>query len=314
MGINHKLLLWASVAIAAVSVSQVQAQQASQNPSVTLPPVTVQQANRQARRAAVRARTVRPVGAPAIRTRAARAPRATTAASNTRGSYLDPRSTTATKTDTPVLETAQSISTITRRQIDDQNPQTVSNALRYTAGVLSDADTNSRYDSIFIRGFGSFGTTTNYVSFLDGLKLPRGQAFANTAIDPFLLDHIDVLKGPSAVLYGQTSPGGLVNQVSRMPSADPYNEIRVEGGTYGRIQSGITSQGALDKEGQWLYSLSAIGRWSGTRYDNVDEERYAVAPSLTWAPDMDTRFTIQSYYQKDPKGGYFNSIDSRGYK
>lgn len=88
----------------------------------------------------------------------------------------------------------------------------------------------------------------------------------------------------------------------------PYNEVRVEGGTYGRIQSGITSQGALDKDGHWLYSLSAIGRSSGTRYDNVDEQRFAVAPALTWAPDADTRFTVQSYYQKDPKGGYFNSL------
>ncbi|GAA3842860.1 TonB-dependent siderophore receptor [[Pseudomonas] carboxydohydrogena] len=309
MGLDHKPLLWAAVAVtvAAVSASEVQAQQAPEQSGATLPPVTVQAPKPQVRRAASRRRAAKPVTAPVVPRQAA-APRATTAASNTTGSYLDQRSIAATKTDTPVLETPQSISTITRRQIDDQNAQTVSNALRYTAGVLSDADTNSRYDSIFIRGFGSFGTTTNYVSFLDGLKLPRGQAFANTAMDPFLLDRIDVLKGPSAVLYGQTSPGGLVNQVSRMPSAVPYNEVRIEGGTYGRIQSGITSQGALDKDGHWLYSLSAIGRSSGTRYDNVDEERYAVAPAITWAPDTDTRLTIQSYYQKDPKGGYFNSL------
>ena len=161
---------------------------------------------------------------------------------------------------------------------------------------------------MFIRGFGAFGTATNYVNFLDGLKLPRGQAFGNTSIDPFLLDRIEVLKGPSAVLYGQTSPGGLVKQVSRMPSAAPYNELRVEGGTYGRIQSGITSQGAIDKDGHWLYSLTAIGRSSGTRYQGVDEERYGVAPALTWRPDADTRLTILSYYQRDPKGGYFNSL------
>jgi iron complex outermembrane receptor protein len=116
---------------------------------------------------------------------------------------------TATKTSTPVLETPQSISTVTRHQLDEQNPQTVGNALRYTAGVLSEVDATSRYDSVFLRGFGAFGTATNFVSFLDGLKLPRGQAFAVTSIDAFLLDRIDVIKGPSAVLYGQISPGGL---------------------------------------------------------------------------------------------------------
>ncbi|MBK5957657.1 TonB-dependent siderophore receptor [Rhodoplanes elegans] len=227
---------------------------------------------------------------------------------DTRDSYLDKTSSAATKTDTPVVETPQSISIVTRRQIDDQNAQTVGNALRYTSGVLSDADTNARYDSVFIRGFGGFGTSTNYVGFLDGLKLPRGQAFANTAIDPFLLDRVEVLKGPSALLYGQTSPGGIVDQISRMPSATPYNEVRLEGGSHGRIQSGVTSQGAIDKEGHWLYSLTAIGRSSGTRYDDVDEKRVAVAPALTWAPDADTRLTILSYYQRDPEGGYFNSL------
>jgi iron complex outermembrane recepter protein len=305
MGIDRKAIVWMAVAAATVSASEVEAQQTQSERSVILPPVTVQQPNRPARRVASRPRTVRPAAAPTVPVRTARDARAT---GNTTESYLNQRSATATKIDTPVLETPQSMSTITRRQMDDQNVQTVGNALRYTAGVLSDADTNARYDSIFMRGFGAFGTDTSYVSFLDGLKLPRGQGFAIAAIDPFLLDRVDVLKGPSAMLYGQTNPGGLVNQVSRMPSAVPYNEVFVEGGSYGRIQSGVTSQGALDKEGKWLYSLSAIGRSSGTRYDGVDEQRVAVAPAITWAPDMDTRFTIQSYYQKDPKGGYFNSL------
>ena len=66
---------------------------------------------------------------------------------------------TATKTSTPVLETPQSISTVTRKQIDEQNPQTVGNALRYTAGVLSEVDATTRYDSVFLRGIGGFGTS-----------------------------------------------------------------------------------------------------------------------------------------------------------
>lgn len=313
---NRVFVICATLTATAVSVAKATAQQvAPPGNSTALPPVTVTAPNRQERRAAPNngiehARRATPrmvqrntdVTSPPILVNADRAQ------DSTRERYLDKRSTTATKTDTPVLETPQSISTVTRRQIDDQNAQSVSNALRYTAGVLSDADTNSRYDSVFIRGFGAFGTATNYVNFLDGLKLPRGQAFANTSIDPFLLDRLEVLKGPSAVLYGQMSPGGLVNQISRMPSATPYNEFRLEGGSYGRIQSGITSQGAIDKAGHWLYSLTAIGRSSGTRYDNVDEQRFAVAPALTWTPDEDTRLTILSYYQRDPKGGYFNSL------
>ncbi|PRX08800.1 UNVERIFIED_ORG: iron complex outermembrane receptor protein [Martelella mediterranea] len=213
----------------------------------------------------------------------------------------------AMKTETPVIETPQSVTTVTRRQMDEQSPQTVSQALRYTAGVLSDRDANTRYSSIFMRGFGAFGTATNYVSYMDGLKLPRGQAFAQVAIDPYLLDRIDVLKGPSGVLYGQMNPGGLVDQVSRVPAAEPYNEVFLQGGSFGRVQGGITSRGSLTEDDSLLYSFTGIGRSSGTRYDDVDEEVYGFAPSLTWQPDLDTSLTISGYYQKTPEGGYFNS-------
>lgn len=214
----------------------------------------------------------------------------------------------ATKTVTPVAETPQSITTIARKQIDDQNPQTVGEALRYTAGVLSDRDSSSRYDSVFLRGFGSFGTATNYVSYLDGLKLVRGQAFATSSIDPFFLDRVDVLKGPSALLYGQISPGGLVNQVSREPSDVQSNEVRLETGSDGRAQGGFYSTGPITADGTLQYGLATVGRSSGTRYDDVDEQRLGVAPSLKWQPDGDTSMVISGYYQRDPEGGYFNSI------
>lgn len=214
----------------------------------------------------------------------------------------------ATKSSTPVLETSQSVATVTRKQLDDQAAQTVSEALRYTSGVLSDRDTNTRYDSVFLRGFGAFGTATNYVSFLDGLKLPRGQAFAQASIDPYLLDRVDVLKGPSALLYGQISPGGLVNQVSRQPTGQTSHEVQLEIGSDGRVQAGLSTQGTLNDDGTLQYRLSAIGRDADTRYDDVHERRTAVAPTLRWQPDEDTVLTLSAYYQNDPDGGYFNSI------
>lgn len=215
---------------------------------------------------------------------------------------------TGTKTATSVIETPQSVTTITRKQIEDQNPQTVGEALRYTAGVLSDRDSNSRYDAIFLRGFGNFGTATSYVNYLDGLKLPRGQAFATPSVDPFFLDHVDVLKGPSALLYGQISPGGLVNQVSREPSATQSNEVRIEGGSDRRFQAGLYSTGPVTDDGTVQYGIGIVGRTAGTRYDDVEEQRFGIAPVIKWQPDADTSLVVSGYYQRDPDGGYFNSI------
>ena len=168
-------------------------------------------------------------------------------APDTSESYILPEMVSATGTLTPVVETPQSVTVLTRRQFDDQNTQTVGQALRYTAGVLSEVDATTRNDSVFLRGFGNFGTSTNFVSHLDGLRLPRGQFFAQAAIDPFLLDRIDVLRGPSALLYGRTSPGGLINMVSRNPDGTTGGEARLEFGSFGRTQTGVEVHGIADE-------------------------------------------------------------------
>jgi iron complex outermembrane receptor protein len=230
------------------------------------------------------------------------------AAPDTSESYVLPDMLSATGTLTPVLETPQSVTVLTRRQFDDQNTQTVGQALRYSAGVLSEIDATTRYDSVFLRGFGNFGTDTNFVSHLDGLRLPRGQFFGQGAIDPFLLDRIDILRGPSALLYGQTSPGGLINMVSRNPDGTTGGEARFELGSNGRVQVGTEIHGVLDKNETLKYSLATMGRMSGTRYKDVDEARFGIAPRLVWEPTDQTSITLGAYYQSDPEGGFFNSV------
>ncbi|MDV2079697.1 TonB-dependent siderophore receptor [Marinobacter xestospongiae] len=231
---------------------------------------------------------------------------------DTSNTYLLPEMRSATKTDTEVSETPQALTVLTRKQFDDQNTQTVGQALRYTAGVLSEIDSSTRYDSVFLRGFGAFGTDTQFVSFLDGLRLPRGQGFAQTAIDPFLLDRVDVLKGPSSLIYGQTSPGGLVNMVSRNPDGSDGGEVRLEYGTDQRLHLGVDLHGLANSSGTLQYSVAAMGRKSNARYAGVEEQRNAIAPVLVWQPTDRTRLTVGGYWQRDPEGGYFNSIYPAG--
>jgi iron complex outermembrane recepter protein len=226
--------------------------------------------------------------------------------------YVAPVTTTGSKTDTPLIEAPQSLGVVTRDQIDDQGALSVSQALRYTAGVLPEVRPSARYDSVFVRGFGGQGTGAAYVNFLDGLRQGRGLYYGVPNTDPWLLERIEVLRGPASVLYGQTGAGGIVNLVSRRPTATPVNEVRLEAGSYGLAQAAFDFGGPLTEDGKVLYRLTGIGRTANTQFDFSDEKRIAIAPALTWRPTDNTSITFLSSYQYDPYGGFYNFVPAVG--
>lgn len=226
--------------------------------------------------------------------------------------YVAPVTTTGSKTDTPLIEAPQSVGVVTRDQIDDQAPLSVSQALRYTAGVLPEVRPSARYDSVFVRGFGGQGTGAAFVNFLDGLRQGRGLYFGVPNTDPWLLERIEVLRGPASVLYGQTGVGGLVNLVSRRPTTTPTNEVRIEAGSHALLQTAFDFSGPLTSDGEFSYRLTGLARTANTQYDFAEEERIAIAPALTWRPDDNTILTILASYQKDPEGGFYNFVPASG--
>jgi len=226
--------------------------------------------------------------------------------------YVAPVTTTGSKTDTPLIEAPQSLGVVTRDQIDDQAAQSVSGALRYTAGVLPEVRPSARYDSVFVRGFGGQGTGAAFVNFLDGLRQGRGLSQGVPNTDPWLLERIEVLRGPASVLYGQTGVGGLVNLVSRRPSAVPSNEVRLEAGSNALVQTAFDTTGPLTADGRLLYRLTGIARKAETDFDFAREERIAIAPALTWRPGDNTTLTVLSSYQYDPRGGFYNFAPASG--
>jgi iron complex outermembrane receptor protein len=213
--------------------------------------------------------------------------------------YLASRSGTGTKTDTPLLETPQSISIVTKDQIAAQGAQSIVEALRYTPGVTLDTfGATTFFDSAKLRGFEA-------PRYLDGLRLPidPGTQFAYPRIEPYGLERLEVLRGPSASLYGQTDPGGLINMVSKRPTATPQHEIVGTFGSFDRFQGAFDSSGPIDKNGEFLYRLVGLARSTDGQQDFVHENRLFIAPSLTWRPTTDTSFTILTQYQNiDNKG------------
>jgi iron complex outermembrane receptor protein len=206
--------------------------------------------------------------------------------------YVAPVTSTATKTDTPLIETPQSISVITRDQLDDRAVQSITEALGYTAGTFSGTVADPRFDDPNIRGF-SAGPN----QFLDGLRILRN--FGAPAIEPYGLERVEVLRGPSSVLYGQSVPGGLVNMVSKRPTDDKFGEVNLQAGSHDRYQGSFDLGGPLDPDGKFLYRLTALGRDSGTQMDDVDDDRWFVAPALTWKPTSDTKLTLLGRFQHD---------------
>ncbi len=227
-----------------------------------------------------------------------------------RHSVVAKTSNAATKTDTPLIDTPQSVSVVTREEMDLQDARTLGEALRYTAGIASEnRGFSTRYDQISIRGFNA---VDGIDEFIDGLKLFNGAFYTTQQIDPFLLDRVDVLQGPPSVLYGQASPGGIVALTSKLPTADPIHMISLEGGSYGYIRGTVDFGGALDPNGKFLYRLAATGFTSGSQDEHTRSERVAITPSISWRPNSDNTFTIDAFYQHDPRGGGYGSLPDVG--
>lgn len=220
--------------------------------------------------------------------------------------YVATRSATGTKTDTPIIETPQSISVVTRDQIEAQNADSAKQALRYTAGVAGENRGNfGGYDIMYGRGF-------ILDQYWDGMKLPGAAGVFPPQPEMYGVERVEFLRGPSSVLFGQGSLGGLVNLVSKRPSAIASNEVVLQGGSYGRIQGGFDSTGPLDKNGDFLYRVVGFAKDAGNQVDFVKEQRYYISPALTWRPTKDTSWTVKFDYQNDPAVGYYNFVPMQG--
>ncbi|EPF20868.1 TonB-dependent siderophore receptor [Cedecea davisae DSM 4568] len=220
------------------------------------------------------------------------------------------RSATATKTDTPIEKTPQSISVVTREEMDTRQPQTVKEALDYTPGVFSTRGSSSTYDVVSIRGF-TTSSTVNTNQYLDGMKL-QGDNYSEASMDPYFLERVELLRGPVSVLYGKSHPGGVVSMVSKRPTTEPLHEIQFKMGTNNLWQTGFDFSDALDDNGEFSYRLTGLGRSENAQQDMVKSNRYAIAPSFSWRPDDKTDFTFLSNFQSDPNAGYYGWLPRQG--
>ncbi|HEA7606144.1 TPA: ferrichrome porin FhuA [Escherichia coli] len=220
------------------------------------------------------------------------------------------QSATGTKTDTPIQKVPQSISVVTAEEMALHQPKSVKEALSYTPGVaVGTRGASNTYDYLIIRGFAADGQSQN--NYLNGLKM-QGNFYNDAVIDPYMLERAEIMRGPVSVLYGKSSPGGLLNMVSKRPTTEPLKEVQFKAGTDSLFQTGFDFSDALDDDGVYSYRLTGLARSANAQQKGSEEQRYAIAPAFTWRPDDKTNFTFLSYFQNEPETGYYGWLPKEG--
>lgn len=207
---------------------------------------------------------------------------------------------TASKTTAPLIETPQSVSVISRDQIDLLNFVDVQQAVRYTAGIVGENyGPDLRFDFLTLRGFVP-------VQYVDGLQAPVSSTISNVGVDLYGFEAVDILKGPAGVLYGTTPPGGIYNLTSRRPSTRTSGEIQLKYGTDDFKQAAGTITGELTNGVS--ARLTGLYRDRDGQTDFVTARRAYVAPAVAFDIGPDTKITALGYYQWDRVEGDTNGF------
>ena len=225
------------------------------------------------------------------------AKRSTEEATGPVGGFVAKRSSTATKTDTALLETPRSISVVTREQIEAQGASNILDTLGYTPGVYT-TSLPSTLDSslVWLRGIRSQLGETYY---RDGMRSASSTSYNYRSPEPYGLERIEVLRGPASVMFGQNAPGGIINLVSKQPTDTPQRQVEVQAGSFNRKQLAADLAGPLDEAGVWAYRLIGLKRDSDSQIDHARDDRDYLSGALTWRPTVNTSITFQGEYQRN---------------
>lgn len=204
-----------------------------------------------------------------------------------------------TKTDTPLIEVPQPISVITDDVYLAQGAITISDTVRYAAGVNSDAyGRDTRVDSFTIRG-------VNALQFRDGMR-DIFSYYASIAADPYNFSRVEVVRGPASVLFGQGSIGGIINLVSKTPLFTNSADMNLVYGSYDRKEAMADVNGVVHDT--LAARIVARVRDADTYVDHVPDDRVMIAPSVTWRPGARTDITLLGLYQDDHTGSTANFL------
>ncbi|PPD05063.1 MAG: TonB-dependent siderophore receptor [Methylobacter sp.] len=197
--------------------------------------------------------------------------------------YTVTNSRTATKTDTPIIETPVSVQVVPRSVLSDQKTTRVTEALENVSGVRAQSSLGAGTGFI-IRGF------RTPLIYRNGLvAVPNG---FRSEFDTSNIESIEVLKGPASVLFGRSEPGGLINVTTKKPLDIPYYSLEQRFGSFDLYRTEWDATGPVNDDKTLLYRFTGSYQDSNSFRDFISNDRVLIAPSLTWRPNDATDFTI----------------------
>ncbi|AMR65535.1 TonB-dependent siderophore receptor [Aquipseudomonas alcaligenes] len=200
--------------------------------------------------------------------------------------YLATRSASATRTDSAVHDTPQSISIVTRDALEDTGATRLTDALDYAGGV----GRGNNFGGQGLTGYTVRGFTSGEF-YRNGFPVNRGYP---NAPDAYNIERVEVLRGPASTLYGRSDPGGTFNVVSKQPQTESQLVVGSQLDDQGMQRGTLDATGALDEEQRLTYRLNLVGEGGDSFRDNVESERYGVTPTLSWQATDATRIILEA--------------------
>ncbi|MBE9167122.1 TonB-dependent siderophore receptor [Pleurocapsales cyanobacterium LEGE 06147] len=197
-----------------------------------------------------------------------------------------------TRTDTPIIDTPGTVQVVPRQVIEDQGANELRDALsRNAAGVVTNSPPRSAFNNVLIRGF---DVSSNFLR--NGI--PESFFALTPPRDLNNVERLEVLSGPASVIGGQISPGGIVNIVTKQPLSSPFYELSASYGSFNTYEIASDFSGPFNNNNTLGYRLNASFYHSDTSIDidEVDIDRFSIAPVLSWQIGEQTQLSFEGLY------------------
>lgn len=199
--------------------------------------------------------------------------------------YTRTNSSTATKSNLPLMKTPVSVQVIPRAVMEDQQAVQVEDVIKNVSGVLPGFTFGGQFEEFMIRGF-----RTGFANYRDGFRFQAARiSLAN-------IERVEVVKGAATGLYGRIEPGGMINLITKRPQAQSHYSLNQQFGSFGQYQTRADVTGALNESGTLMYRINFEYLNKDSFRDFGFTERYFVAPSVTWKVAPKTQFDLDFMY------------------